>query len=186
VLLGADNLCRAAPIEGRRVLVKSVELDERFIAASNRFDLAALTLSDALPSQSARQVSLHHDVVDSVALGWGAAAAGAAPSCVLMATRLRILPDDECAVRVEPAGRQMFDPASMLCAVPSSAGGTDTCAGDSGGPLFEGTDYSTASVVGIVSWGRGCGGPWAGVYARASAWGTRDGPNLRGSTGTGH
>ncbi|XP_047371674.1 transmembrane protease serine 4 isoform X3 [Sciurus carolinensis] len=57
---------------------------------------------------------------------------------------------------------------TMLCAgVPG--GGVDTCQGDSGGPLM----YQSVQwqVVGIVSWGHGCGGPTTpGVYTKVTAF----------------
>ncbi|NWR25747.1 TMPS4 protease, partial [Emberiza fucata] len=56
----------------------------------------------------------------------------------------------------------------MLCAgLPQ--GGVDTCQGDSGGPLL----YSGGhwQVVGIVSWGQGCGTPSTpGVYTSVRAY----------------
>ncbi|KAJ8780117.1 hypothetical protein J1605_011912 [Eschrichtius robustus] len=56
----------------------------------------------------------------------------------------------------------------MLCAgIPE--GGVDTCQGDSGGPLMYLSDWW--QVVGIVSWGHGCGEPSTpGVYTKATAY----------------
>ncbi|XP_014443404.1 transmembrane protease serine 4 isoform X1 [Tupaia chinensis] len=56
----------------------------------------------------------------------------------------------------------------MLCAgIPE--GGVDTCQGDSGGPLMYHSDQW--QVVGIVSWGYGCGGPSTpGVYTKVTAY----------------
>uniref|UniRef100_A0A8C5K6P9 Transmembrane protease, serine 4 n=1 Tax=Jaculus jaculus TaxID=51337 RepID=A0A8C5K6P9_JACJA len=56
----------------------------------------------------------------------------------------------------------------MLCAgIPD--GGVDTCQGDSGGPLMYHSDQW--QVVGIVSWGYGCGGPSTpGVYTKVTAY----------------
>lgn len=42
---------------------------------------------------------------------------------------------------------------------------TDTCSGDSGGPMSIIDDTGRATVVGIVSWGYGCGEDTPGVYA---------------------
>ncbi|XP_055963509.1 transmembrane protease serine 4 [Sorex fumeus] len=56
----------------------------------------------------------------------------------------------------------------MLCAG-ILEGGVDTCQGDSGGPLM----YHSKQwqVVGIVSWGHGCGGPSTpGVYTKVTAY----------------
>ena len=72
-------------------------------------------------------------------------------------------------------GGMTIDPESMLLAEgvqPDWWDGevTDSCTGDSGGPLFwtmekEGVNIST--LVGIVSWGISCGQPvYPGVYAR--------------------
>jgi trypsin len=47
--------------------------------------------------------------------------------------------------------------------------GKDSCQGDSGGPIFQTID-GVQTVVGIVSWGRGCAqSAYPGVYARTSA-----------------
>jgi len=50
----------------------------------------------------------------------------------------------------------------MICA---GTWGKDSCKGDSGGPLVDSKRY----LVGIVSWGRGCGrGDKLGVYTEVS------------------
>ncbi|XP_035120619.1 transmembrane protease serine 4 isoform X5 [Callithrix jacchus] len=56
----------------------------------------------------------------------------------------------------------------MMCAgIPE--GGVDTCQGDSGGPLMYQSDQW--QVVGISSWGYGCGGPSTpGVYTKVSGY----------------
>ncbi|NXD17534.1 TMPS4 protease, partial [Nothocercus nigrocapillus] len=56
----------------------------------------------------------------------------------------------------------------MLCAgLPQ--GGVDTCQGDSGGPLLY--SHGPWQVVGIVSWGQGCGTPSTpGVYTSVQAY----------------
>uniref|UniRef100_A0A8C3QIV4 Peptidase S1 domain-containing protein n=1 Tax=Cyanoderma ruficeps TaxID=181631 RepID=A0A8C3QIV4_9PASS len=56
----------------------------------------------------------------------------------------------------------------MLCAgLPQ--GGVDTCQGDSGGPLLYSGEHW--QVVGIVSWGQGCGTPSTpGVYTSVRAY----------------
>ena len=89
---------------------------------------------------------------------------------------MRLLQPTDCEARFDAAERDFdaaerdFDAASMLCAIPTDADGRDTCTGDSGGPLILGSDLDTGPVVAVVSWGRGCGAGWPGVYARANAW----------------
>ncbi|XP_053125834.1 transmembrane protease serine 4-like [Hemicordylus capensis] len=54
----------------------------------------------------------------------------------------------------------------MLCA---GQGGADTCQGDSGGPLM--LKQTHWQVVGVVSWGHGCGSPTTpGVYTKVQAY----------------
>lgn len=51
-----------------------------------------------------------------------------------------------------------------ICAGNFISGGEDSCSGDSGGPLVQ-----NKTLVGIVSWGIGCGMPkYPGVYAEVS------------------
>src|SRR5205085_5019551 len=84
--------------------------------------------------------------------------------------RVPITTDAYCA-RAYPNGLSeapddgYFDPATMLCAG-YPQGGTDTCEGDSGGPLLVpvGHDFR---LVGATSFGKGCAEPaHPGVYAR--------------------
>jgi secreted trypsin-like serine protease len=58
---------------------------------------------------------------------------------------------------------------SMMCAGQSQK---DACQGDSGGPLvLKGQKEGEEVLVGIVSWGEGCGQPFKyGVYTRVSAY----------------
>jgi len=63
-----------------------------------------------------------------------------------------------------------FNNETMLCAGIPTAGGIDTCAGDSGGPLT--VDVNGEHVLaGIVSWGSGCAQPnYPGVYTRVTTF----------------
>jgi secreted trypsin-like serine protease len=61
-----------------------------------------------------------------------------------------------------------YQPRSMLCAAGDNR--ADTCDGDSGGPLTAiGSDRVTR-IVGVTSWGKGCGQPnYPGIYTRVTA-----------------
>ena len=59
--------------------------------------------------------------------------------------------------------------SNMLCAGVEE-GGKDTCIGDSGGPLTV-EEYNRHVIVGITSFGIGCGKPHSpGVYTRTTAY----------------
>ncbi|XP_037093100.1 transmembrane protease serine 11B-like [Pollicipes pollicipes] len=59
---------------------------------------------------------------------------------------------------------------SMLC-TSYSGGGRDACQGDSGGPLMVDTGKSKTTLIGIVSFGKGCGVPeHPAVYTRVSEY----------------
>eukprot|EP00066_Takifugu_rubripes_P015406 XP_011604672.1 PREDICTED: hyaluronan-binding protein 2-like [Takifugu rubripes] len=90
----------------------------------------------------------------------------------LMDARVLLISQDKCKAP-HVYGDSLDD--SMFCAG-NINGGVDSCQGDSGGPLVcqsNGTHY----VVGVVSWGDGCGKKYKpGVYAsvsRFSDWITR-------------
>ncbi|HEY6723316.1 MAG TPA: trypsin-like serine protease [Polyangiaceae bacterium] len=96
-------------------------------------------------------------------------------SDVLMQVNVPLVTAKECrAAYYEASGgaAQRLDPDEivtkrMLCA---GRAGKDSCQGDSGGPLTSGNGADTR-LVGITSWGFGCGLPGLpGVYARVAKY----------------
>lgn len=89
--------------------------------------------------------------------GWGAKRSGALLSPVdLHKVEVKVLDYKDCRSSKYGYGR-VID-RSMFCAMESSK---DSCQGDSGGPLV-----SNNKLVGVVSWGNGCGlAEFPGVYA---------------------
>src|SRR5690606_40114595 len=95
--------------------------------------------------------------------GWGDTTGGGSYAGSLHAARVHVLPDAACE-KAYPGGISgTYHAETMLCAG-EEKGGRDACQGDSGGPLV-----AQGRLIGLVSWGSGCG--WAGspgVYTRIS------------------
>lgn len=167
-VVGARNLCRGAAIEGNRISVSAVLPHPSYDPDTARWDLALLTPATQAPMETVQSVGDDADNADAVALGWGGVSPGGVAACLPKHLSLSILPAAECSEALDGVDRS-FHRDSMVCAVPALEA-TDSCTGDSGGPLLVADGRGTARVVGIVSWGRGCGAGTPGAYARAAAW----------------
>ncbi|MGK2921555.1 MAG: S1 family peptidase [Methyloceanibacter sp.] len=76
--------------------------------------------------------------------------------------------NDTCAAAFEAAGSEIAE--TEICAMRRGTR-KDSCQGDSGGPLVVADEDGTSfTQVGVVSWGRGCGGALPGVYSRVAAF----------------
>ncbi|XP_050071968.1 serine protease snake-like [Anopheles maculipalpis] len=106
----------------------------------------------------------------AVAIGFGSTEAYGAGSKELLKVSLDVYTTPYCSQffqrnRRVPQGLQ----ETHLCAG-YSAGGRDTCTGDSGGPLQinSGDEACVAQIIGITSFGIGCGSTAPGIYTRVS------------------
>lgn len=98
--------------------------------------------------------------------GWGRLSAGGPTHRMLHTAEMPLLSNQTCAKLYDAMDKAVTP--NMLCAGYPSMGQIDACQGDSGGPLVLSSMPDT--VIGVVSWGIGCGAPKApGVYARVSA-----------------
>ncbi|KAM5316000.1 transmembrane protease serine 4 isoform 2-T2 [Glossophaga mutica] len=99
-------------------------------------------------------------------IGWGFTEPGGGKmSDILLQASVQVIDRARCNAEDAYQGEVTKE---MLCAG-ILEGGVDTCQGDSGGPLMYHSDLW--QVVGIVSWGHGCGGPTTpGVYTKVTAY----------------
>ena len=101
--------------------------------------------------------------VSLVTAGWGdTAEAGGMPD-LLQKVTVPFVSADRCSAAYPG---KITD--RMVCAG-YDEGGKDACQGDSGGPLFMGSG-AERTLVGVVSWGKGCARPnYYGVYSKVNA-----------------
>ncbi|MEY4457698.1 MAG: hypothetical protein RIS25_291 [Actinomycetota bacterium] len=145
-IVGANNLCNTAPIDGQRVLVSSIE----FITD---VDGAVINLAEGTSATAAVLGSLSEKPTNLLtAWGWGKDSIGGISSCVAVPKQLKSEPSDRC--RAIPVDNM----PEYFCATPARE--SNTCEGDSGGPVIS----STGHVVGITISGLGCGADDPGIY----------------------
>lgn len=97
--------------------------------------------------------------------GWGHTETGGFLSNVPKKVSVPMIENHECQrlLRKTKLGRRFKLHRTFLCA--GGEVGNDACTGDGGGPLMCQDDDGTFSLVGLVSWGLGCGLPDVpGVY----------------------
>ncbi|MDT0389565.1 serine protease [Streptomyces sp. DSM 41921] len=153
---------------GQEIAVRSAWVNPAYDGASNNGDFAVLTLARPLPADSVIGMAAEGDPAyaaggAATVYGWGdISGAGEYPSD-LRAARVRVLPDALCEEAYPGGADGTYDARSMLCAG-EPEGGRDACQGDSGGPLV-----AQGRLIGLVSWGIGCGRAGSpGVYMRVS------------------
>lgn len=153
---------------GHAVLVDTVRRHPDYSdSGSPRNDVTLLHLAGPVPEEPMRligtgETSLWNSGVTATVIGWGVTESGST-SAALREAQVTMIGDGTCLNRWGPS----FSALSMVCAGGAS---TDTCSGDSGGPLMVPRD-GTFALAGVTSWGSSpCGDPdLPGVYARVGA-----------------
>ncbi len=158
ILAGASDLDE----EGQRIAVKTV-VEAPEYARTGLGDVAVLVLeqplrfNDKVQPIALASASEIADATTGVVSGWGdlsESGSEGSPS-TLQSAEVPMVSDAACEVAVGSDGE------AETCA---GGTGTDSCYGDSGGPLAIQVDGVT-KLAGITSWGEECGGDTPGVYA---------------------
>jgi secreted trypsin-like serine protease len=155
--------------DGREIPVRDVWVNPAHDDASNDGDFAVLTLSEALPAGSVIGMAAEGDPAyapetGALVYGWGDTSGAGDYANTLRAARVRVLSDALCEQAYPGSDDGRYRAGTMLCAG-EDVGGRDACQGDSGGPLV-----AQGRLIGLVSWGSGCGRPGSpGVYTRVSS-----------------
>jgi len=179
VRLGSSNRNSGGQILGVTNVVRS----SAYSHETFQNDIALLRLS-AVPSSTSveplRIVTTGESALwaadePATIIGWGTRCASLMPVCsspTLLHEAVAPVRDDAfCQDGALSYGTDLFDVETMVCA---GDGSTDTCRGDSGGPLMV-PRVDAWVIVGITSWGISCADPeFPGIYTRLGA------PNLNG------
>ncbi|MCX5143405.1 MULTISPECIES: trypsin-like serine protease [unclassified Streptomyces] len=166
IISGRDELNGT---DGKEIAVSGTWVNPGFDATTNSGDVAVLTLAEALPEQSVIPMapagdSAYDSGTAAVVYGWGDTTGNGDYATSLRSAKVTVLPDSSCEQAYPGGGNGTYEASAMLCAG-EPEGGYDACQGDSGGPLV-----AQGRLVGLVSWGSGCGRAGSpGVYTRISA-----------------
>lgn len=165
IVVGRDNLSGGG---GQELKPAKIWVNPRYNNWTNDGDMAVLTLDKPLPDRplpiAERNDSAYRPGNAATVYGWGDTTGGGSYASHLRAAHVNVLRDAICARAYPGSADGKYRAQSMLCAG-EPTGGRDACQGDSGGPLVV-----RGRLVGLVSWGTGCGQPGSpGVYTRASA-----------------
>ncbi|XP_054996678.1 transmembrane protease serine 11B [Sorex araneus] len=158
----------------RRLKIKNVILHEYYKNSTNSDDIALVELAEEVSfTKYIRKICLPEADMklspnDSVAVtGWGALYMNGILPVTLQQAFVNIIDNKICNGSNSLSG---LVSDKMLCAGFMS-GGADACQRDSGGPLAYQNSRNIWILVGIVSWGDGCGKKnKPGVYTRVTAY----------------
>ncbi|MFE0516372.1 serine protease [Streptomyces sp. NPDC058964] len=171
--------------QGEEIPVSHIKINPHYDPLENAGDFAVLTLSKPLPQSSVVAMANEGDSAytpgtTALVTGWGDLTGTGDYTRKLHAARVHVLPDARCEEAYPGTVDGAYHADSMLCAG-EVQGGPDACQGDSGGPLV-----AEGRLIGLVSWGDGCGRAGSpGVYTRVSqvvrVLGRTDGTGSQGS-----
>uniref|UniRef100_A0A2S2QSA4 Trypsin-1 n=1 Tax=Sipha flava TaxID=143950 RepID=A0A2S2QSA4_9HEMI len=153
-------------------VVSSIVRHRNFDVNSYNHDVALLRLRKSVSfSKSVRPICLPSATREpsgklGTVVGWGRVSEGGNLADIVQEVQVPILSLAQC--RASKYRPQRIT-ANMICA---GKGVEDSCQGDSGGPLLVNSDSDDKlEIVGIVSWGVGCGRPgYPGVYTRVTKY----------------
>ncbi|MFE3554409.1 serine protease [Streptomyces sp. NPDC059193] len=152
--------------DGREIAVRGARVNPDYDPASNAGDLAVLELAESLPAHYVIPMagaghSAYAPGTEAAVYGWGDTSGFGDYAYALRAAQVTVLSDEVCGRAYPGDASGQYRAESMVCAGEDS-GGKDACQGDSGGPLV-----AQGRLIGLVSWGRGCGrADSPGVYTR--------------------
>jgi secreted trypsin-like serine protease len=161
VMLGDSNAVRRS--------VQNVVVHEQYNPLTMRFDIALLRLSadvtSIAPLGLIEKSSQEACGRSAGVVGWGATHSYGGTVSQLRVGFVPVQTYATCTASGALSPKRVFNDVNICAGF--TAGGVDSCLGDSGGPLFS---LNPPRLIGVTSWGQGCGLPQKyGVYSRVSA-----------------
>lgn len=173
VRLGDHNLTDPSDYTHMNMKVAAITVHPNYNSRFTHNDAAILRLASKAPHTDYIQPICLPDIQDGdlageavKVIGWGATRFRGRSSTILMENDFTVWSVADCKKRFQRSFPNQITETNIC------AGGTqnDACNGDSGGPLMYRKKNSYA-VVGIVSWGVGCGQfHYPGVYTRVTSF----------------
>ncbi|XP_037794734.1 transmembrane protease serine 9-like isoform X2 [Penaeus monodon] len=170
VVLGSKLLRNGTEATRRKIPVAEVIVHERHHPTSLAHDIAILRLKEPVQfSSKVAPICLdvedeNHNVTTAIATGWGKLEEDGEESEMLQEVELPIVPQDECEKQYAPISIA----GHFVCA---GEEGKDACQSDSGGPLVVSRPDGSWYLLGLTSWGRGCGRPkYPGVFVQVESY----------------
>jgi secreted trypsin-like serine protease len=167
VLAGRTDL---SSDRGREIPVSGVWVNPDYDPTTNSGDVAIVTLNTSLGTGPTLRMArpderaAYRPGTVARVYGWGDTTGYGSYATSLRSAQVRVLADNVCRRAYPGTAEGRYRSQDMMCAG-EPLGGRDACQGDSGGPLVV-----KGELVGIVSWGSGCGeAGYPGVYTRVAA-----------------
>lgn len=154
--------------DGREIAVRGARVNPGYDPRTNSGDLAVLELAEAVPAHHALPLAgaghaAYTAGTEAAVYGWGDTSGFGDYAYGLRAAQVTVLADEVCGRAYPGDADGQYRAETMVCAG-DGGGGKDACQGDSGGPLV-----AQGRLIGLVSWGRGCGrADSPGVYTRVA------------------
>ncbi|CAH1119221.1 unnamed protein product [Phaedon cochleariae] len=169
IILGDHDASTTSDIPAKMRAVAAIIRHRNFDADTYNHDIALLKLRKTVDfTKQIRPICIPKAADPAgrtgTVVGWGRTSEGGLLPSIVQEVDVPILSLAQCRAMKYRSSRIT---GYMLCA---GKGAQDSCQGDSGGPLLvhSGDKYE---IVGIVSWGVGCGRPgYPGVYTRVSKY----------------
>jgi trypsin len=165
ILAGTDSLANG----GKRITVDRIIVHNNWDTTTHDFDVALVHVTEQLGGLAIKGIPANQGEPrqgqEVTITGWGSLAwRDVAGTEKLQEVSVPYVPRDTCNRNASYGGKVT---QNMFCAG-RDEGGADSCQGDSGGPATV-VMASEAQLIGIVSWGEGCGFPKKyGVYTRVT------------------